>query len=139
MHYFVTIIVVLFAPQTFGRRLAASAKLSIEENNNTVQFLPQIIRKATSSNIVSVSVKDHEEMEEGIYRNTRVPSLLINKTAFTEQEESQQYQRRKERLVESDPNRVVGHYCYDQIVHKCETMLGLHFCWDEMEKICSIS
>ena len=46
--------------------------------------------------------------------------------------------RKPEGTVQSDPNRVIGHVCFDQVVHKCETVLGLTFCWDETEQICTL-
>ena len=38
----------------------------------------------------------------------------------------------------SDPNRVIGHYCYYTQVYKCQTLMGKKFCWKEREQICGL-
>uniref|UniRef100_A0A7M5WZ31 Cnidarian restricted protein n=1 Tax=Clytia hemisphaerica TaxID=252671 RepID=A0A7M5WZ31_9CNID len=35
----------------------------------------------------------------------------------------------------SDPNRVIGHYCYYTQVYKCQSIMGKKYCWKEREQI----
>ena len=148
MHYFVSIILVFYiitCEIAFGRRIEVATKLSIEDNksnnNELMQFLPQMMMRKADGIILKNNNKDKHG--ESVYKGARrfnnnnngqksKPLIIIKKAAPNEQQLVY-----KDGKI-SDPNRVVGHYCYDEVVHKCETTYGLHFCWDETEKICSL-
>ena len=146
MYYCVSIILVLYVTRSesiYGRRIEVATKLSIEDKNNNemeVQFLPQMVRKADG--VFSENNNRDKHRDESVYKGVmrfdnnkqKKKPLIFIKKAHRAPEQQLDFKDRKI----SDPNRVVGHYCYDEVVHKCETTYGLQFCWDETEKICSL-
>ena len=139
MHYFVSIILVFYTIKceiAFGRRIEVATKLSIEDNksnkNELVQFLPQMMMRKADGIILKNNNKDKHG--ESVYKGARRFNNNNNEQKAAPDEKQLGYKDGKI----SDPNRVVGHFCYDEVVHKCETAYGLHFCWDETEKICSL-
>lgn len=142
MYCFVSIILVFYltTPQTtFGRRIEVATKYSIEDKNNDgelVQFLPQMIRKADG--VILRNNKKENKHDESVYKGASFDNKQkSNPLIFIKKAAPEQHLDYKDGKI-SDPNRVVGHYCYDEVVHKCETTYGLQFCWDETEKICSL-